>query len=93
MLCLLHDASMGLPTLMCFSEWLLLMIENCCWPQCQFMLIPTALHNENAVKKCVLWLSLKTLSLKLAVTKPAEVQAPRRCPDLAAQNANVAGID
>ena len=58
------------------------------------MLNPTALHHdENAVKKCVIWLPLQVLSLKLAVTNPTEVQAHSRCPDLAAQNANVAGID
>ena len=39
-----------------------------------------------------LWLSLKTLSLKIAVIKRTEEQEPLRFSDVAAQSADVAGI-
>ncbi len=85
MLSLLHAAAMGLPTLMWFSEWLLLIIDSWYRPQCQCMLNSTALHNENAVND--------TVPEDITVIQPTKVQEPMRCPDLAAQSADGAGID
>ncbi len=55
------------------------------------MLIPTTfLHDEYALKGVV---ALPEDIVPEAVIKRTEVQEPMRCPDLAAQSANVARID